>query len=56
MYLHVICIKDLFSFKTNGTILDHQLIVSASQFTPLDEEHIPTGEFICIIDDNRCLF
>ncbi|CAF1078503.1 unnamed protein product [Adineta steineri] len=32
------------SGNTNETILDHQLIVPANQFTPLDEEHIPTGQ------------
>ncbi|UJR36552.1 hypothetical protein I4U23_029272 [Adineta vaga] len=33
---------------TNETILDHQLIVPASHFTPLDDEHIPTGEITSV--------
>jgi aldose 1-epimerase len=34
----------------SGTILDHQLMLNASRFTPVDETLIPTGEIVPVAD------
>lgn len=34
----------------NGTILDHELMLNASKFTPVDEGLIPTGELRAVVD------
>lgn len=32
----------------DGTILDHELMLNANEFTPVDETLIPTGEFVAV--------
>lgn len=31
-------------------MLDHEFMLPASRYTPLDEEHIPTGKFSTVIN------